>query len=472
MIKAISVGLLPLYLKLYDDTSPEHRPGVERFRDTIAAELQKRGLNVVVAPVCRIASEFQAAVQAFEAQHVTAIVTLHLAYSPSQESVPSVAATHLPVIVLDTTPALDFSPRQSPDEIMHNHGIHGVQDFCNLLIRQGKGFQIEAGHWEQSDVLDRVVKCAQAAALAQAMRAARVGRIGNGFKGMGDFDVPEAVLSATIGITTVPITPESFGELAARISDVDIAAEVAFDRAAYTFDGVTPEAHALTARVGLAVRRWIENEHLTGFTVNFMEATRGAGVPAMPFLEASKAMGRGIGYAGEGDVLTAGLVGALGSVYPQVTFTEMFCPDWANDTIFLSHMGEMNINLIEGTPRLRQKVYAFIDSSDPVMAVGRFKAGGAVWVNLAPGPADTFTLILAPVDVLEVTGADAMADSIHGWIKPRRPISDFLAAYSRLGGTHHAAMVYSHGCHGREDRELAALCAFGDMMGWKTAILK
>jgi hypothetical protein len=35
--------------------------------------------------------------------------------------------------------------------------------------------------------------------------------------------------------------------------------------------------------------------------------------PVMPFLEFSKAMERGIGYAGEGDALTAVLVGALAS---------------------------------------------------------------------------------------------------------------------------------------------------------------
>lgn len=462
-MQAISVGLLPLYLKLYDDTSPGYRPGVERFRDLIAAELGKRRLNVVIAPVCRIESEFKAAVESFESQKVSAIVTLHLAYSPSQESIPAITASNLPVIVLDTTPAYDFSPRQSQDEIMYNHGIHGVQDFCNLLLRHGKRFHIEAGHWQQSDVLDRVAKVAQAAALTQAMRTARVGRIGKGFKGMGDFDVPEAVMARVLGITTVPLSPEGFGALAARITDDEIALGLALDRSAYRLDGVTPNAHALAVRVGLAVRHWIAQENLTGFTVNFMEATRAAGVPAMPFLEAGKAMGRGLGYAGEGDVLTAALVGALGSVFPQVTFTEMFCPDWANDTIFLSHMGEMNVNLIDGTPVLVQKSYAFIDSADPVMAVGRFKAGAAVWVNLAPGPCDTFTLILSPVKMLSDDGQDIMADTIHGWMKPGLPVSDFLAAYSRAGGTHHAALVYGDA--------LAVLRAFGDFMGWRIVVL-
>ncbi|MCL4506764.1 MAG: hypothetical protein M1434_02255 [Chloroflexi bacterium] len=463
-MKPMVIGLLPLYLKLYDDTSPQHRAGVERFRDEIATELGKRGLMVVGAPVCRIASEFTGALRLFEEHRVEAIVTLHLAYSPSEESTPVLAASTLPIIVLDTTPAYDFSPSQSPDEIMYNHGIHGVQDFCNLLIRHGKPFQIEAGHWQHSDVLDRVVRKAQAAHLAAAMRTARVGRIGRPFAGMGDFVVPEAKLLETIGVTTVPATPAAIGELVSQVTDMDVAAEVAADHTLFDTDRVSADAHERTARVSLAVRRWLEQQHLTAFTVNFMEATRAAGVPAMPFLEASKAMARGIGYAGEGDVLTAALVGALAATFSEVSFSEMFCPDWVNDTIFLSHMGEMSVNCIAGKPRLVQKSFSFIDTNDPVLAIGRFKPGNATWVNLAPGPRDTYTLIVAPVTVLEAPGHDAMGDSIHGWMKPRQPIADFLTAYSKLGGTHHAGLVYGDFTE--------QLVAFGDMMGWKTAVVE
>jgi L-arabinose isomerase len=458
-MKQITVGLLPLYLKLYDDTSPEHRPGVERFRDTISAELEKRGLHVVAAPVCRVADEFTAAVRAFESAGADAIVTLHLAYSPSEESAPALAASALPVIVLDTTPTFDFGPLQNPAEIMYNHGIHGVQDLCNLLIRHGKPFQIEAGHWEHSDVLDRVVKRAQAARMVNSLHAARVGKIGGSFKGMGDFAVPEDRLRETMGITTVPVDPATIAAMILAVSEKDIEAETAIDMAFFTSDGITSEAYRLTICASLAVRQWIEREHLTAFTMNFMEVTRAAGIPTVPFLEASKGMARGIGYAGEGDGLTAALVGALASVFAQVTFTEMFCPDWANDSIFLSHMGEMNVNLISGKPRLVQKSYTFIDSNDVVLAVGRFQGGQAVFVNLAPGPQERYTLILAPVNVLDVSGKDEMADDIHGWIKPDRAVADFLKAYSQLGGTHHAALVYGD-C-------VEQLEAMGEMMGWR-----
>jgi L-arabinose isomerase len=471
-MRPITVGLLPLYLKLYDDTTADARPGMERFLDTIVTELGKRHLNVAAAPVCRVAPEFNAAVKSFETAGVDAIVTLHLAYSPSLESAGALAGTRLPVIVLDTSPAWDFSPQQSPDEIMYNHGIHGVQDLCNLLIRSGKPFVIEAGHWEHSDVLERVAQHAYAARLTAAMRSARVGSIGGAFKGMGDFAVPAPVLRATIGMEVVSCAPAAIGALAAAVSEHDVEEEMAADMATFAAGELTQEAYRRTARVGLAVRQWIEQERLTAFTVNFMEASKTAGLPTMPFLEASKGMGRGIGYAGEGDALTAGLVGALASVYPDTSFTEMFCADWANDTIFLSHMGEMNVKLVAGKARLVEKVYSFIDTDNPVLAFGRFRGGPAVLVNLAPGPRDTYTLILVPVTMLDPDdgadrGADRMGDSIHGWFKPGRPVADLLAAYSRVGGTHHSALVYGD----TVGDVLRPIAAFGEMMGWKVEIL-
>ena len=65
--------------------------------------------------------------------------------------------------------------------------------------------------------------------------------------------------------------------------------------------------------------------------------------------QAPSALPRCQGYAGEGDNLTAALVGALIRTYPDTTFTEMFTPDWEQNLILLSHMGEINPRLAEFT---------------------------------------------------------------------------------------------------------------------------
>lgn len=211
------------------------------------------------------------------------------------------------------------------------------------------------------------------------------------------------------------------------------------------------------------MRRWVEQQNLTAFTMNFL-AFDGQSMPCVPFLEASKALARRVGYAGEGDVLTAGLVGALASVYPGTTFTEIFCPDWESNRIFVSHMGEFNLTLSAEKPVLVQTPFPWTDADDPVVAFGRFRGGKAVLVNLAPGPDDEFGLVVAPVTMVDVQGEDKQAESVHGWFEPPSPVADFLEEYSRVGGTHHSALVYG---------ELAEdIARFGHLMGWDVTVLE
>jgi L-arabinose isomerase len=126
-------------------------------------------------------------------------------------------------------------------------------------------------------------------------------------------------------------------------------------------------------------------------------------------------------------------------------------------------MGEINPDLVAGKAELVEKPMPFLNTDTPALVVGRFKSGNAVFVNLAPGPEDTFTLILAPITMLD-EGKENMPNTIRGWFKPAMSVSDFLAAYSTVGGTHHAAMVY-----GNVTDDLAR---FGELMGWDVVVLE
>lgn len=463
-MKAIKIGLLPLYLALYDERGGAYRERHDKFCAAIAGAFEKRGINVMLAPICRLAPEFRDAASKFEKAGVDAIVTIHLAYSPSLECADALAAVKPPIIVLDTTPTYSFAPDQDPGELMYNHGIHGVQDMCNLLLRKGKSFVVEAGHWKKSDVLDRVCSWARSAALASSMRAARVGRIGPAFQGMGDFDVPADVLKKTIGAETLSIPVARLKSMLPAANSKEIDKEIAADSSVFATKGLDKTVHRNSVRMGLAVRKLIEKEKLTAFSANFQNFSSAGGMPTLPFLEASKAMARGIGYAGEGDVLTSALVGALLSVYPETSFTEMFCPNWKDGTIFLSHMGEINYRVVAGKPDLIEKDMPFGDVDNPAIACGCFKPGKVCIVNLAPGPDNTYTLVIAPGAMVGVKKKhDNMRTLVRGWFIPSLPINDFLGEYSRYGGTHHSALVYGVG-----ENELEG---FGSMMGWKTVTL-
>ena len=454
----LKAGLLPLYIKLYDDINPAWREPQEALIKKIIARLGQLGVEIEAAPICCVESEFRTAIKTLEGKGLDALITIHLAYSPSLESASCLAKTKLPIVILDTTPDFAFGPDTTPDLIMNNHGIHGVQDMCNLLNRNQKSFAIEVGHWNKSDVLERVADQVRAARLASAFRNARVGLIGKPFIGMGDFSVPSAKLKHDLGVSTLQVTPASVGRLLPKPSDPSVAAEISSDRKSYNCKGLEPEAHRQAARVNVAINQLITKENLSALTLNFQEVTQASGLPMMPFFGLCKTMASGIGYAGEGDVLTAALVGSLMSVYPETSFTEMFCPDWKGGRVFLSHMGEMNPALAESAPTLYvRKPWIFSDAEPPVSLGACFKPGKAVFVNLAPTRAG-YALIAAPVTMVSGGTNKKFKTTIRGWMKPALPLNEFLAEYSRAGGTHHAALVYG--------ASMASLASFSQLMGF------
>lgn len=440
-MKKVKIGFLPLYLKLYDDHSAGMRPGIEAYRDELARALEENGAELVEADICRIAPEFAAAVEMFEREGVDAIVTVHLAYSPSLECIEALAATRLPLLLMDTTRDFDFGFDVIKGGVSYNHGIHGVQDMCNLLRRRGKEYSLFVGHFTESDVVKRVVDAARAARAAGSLAGMRVGQIGGSFAGMGDF-LPDESAMARLGVVTVACDGGELAALRDSVTEAEIRAEYEKDCAENGAGAVTYEQYAPAERVGLAVRRWIADKGLGAFTMTFLSAGKLPGFDTMPFSESSKAMARGIGYAGEGDVLTAALVGALSRTFDKVNFTEMFCPDWKGGAIYMSHMGESNLALLENRETVI-KPFPYADGPDPACIRGHMVAGRACVVNLLPGAEGWFELVICEGEMLQLPERiETLSTSMNGWFRPKMELAAFLEKYSELGGTHHSALVY------------------------------
>ena len=453
------LALLPLYLELYDRVIPHALARQERLLAELAARLASSGLEVTTLPVCRRAEQVAEAVARAESVRADGVVTLHLAYSPSLEAAPALTETRLPVLMLDTTPGVRFDLNASVDDVLANHGIHGVQDLANVLRRRGKAYWVAAGPAEDPALLHTVREWASAAQAARLLRRTRVARIGPAFAGMGDFDVSPHFLHDVVGPETVEIGVEEVGRQTQRVTAEEVAAEGAADRAAFDCQAGSEASQDRSNRTGIGLRRALEEAGATAFSMNFAAFDRAFGVETVPFLEASKAMERGLGYAGEGDVLTASLVRALNACYGPTTFTEMFCPDWEGGRVFMSHMGECNPELAVGRPLLQEKQYAYSPVESPAVLVFPLQPGPAALVNLAPTGERAVTLIVAEVSIEEMGLAPALRDSPHFWLRPAAPsLAHFLARYSEEGGTHHLALT--------PGATIAGLRPLAEMMGW------
>lgn len=103
------VGVLPLYLALYEEAGPELRLDMETFARLVVERLQAQGLEVVLTRTCWFRQQVEAQVAALTAAEVDLLATLHLSYSPSLEAVEALQAAPLPLLLLDTTPNPRFA---------------------------------------------------------------------------------------------------------------------------------------------------------------------------------------------------------------------------------------------------------------------------------------------------------------------------------------------------------------------------
>ncbi len=459
----MKIGFLPLYVKLYDDIVPELRPRLESFYDEIADTFTSKGAEVVKAPFCRLETEFKDSVKLFEDNNVDAIVTLHMAYSPSLECVDALAGTKLPIVVLDTTSTLEFTNMQDPGEIMYCHGVHGVMDMCSMLTRRGKDYAIAAGHYTESNVIDKALGFVKAAKAAKSLNNSKVAMIGGLFDGMGDFRVPNEELLERFGITVVEKSKDDMISYINSVTDDEIKAEYALDKERYDFDGeIVEEEYLTTIKSCLAVRKCLEKEEINSFTANFKSMGIASGVPAMPFLEACRSMEKGIGYAGEGDPLTASFTGALLQGYPETSFVEIFCPDWKNNMLFLSHMGEMNYRIAATKPSIQRIGTNYAEGSEyPYPGYARMKGGKGIFVNICKD-AEKFKLIITEGEMVDYD-KDNFTSSIRGWMKLNTDCGKFLEDLSKNGGTHHSVFVYG--------ATIDELDFFGKLLNLETVII-
>ncbi len=452
-MEKIKVGLLPLYIKLYDDFGT-NRTLLEEFNQLIIEKLEGEGLEVIPSPICRIEEEFKNAISKFEENNAKAIITLHLAYSPSLESIDALCSTELPIVVMDTTKDLSLSSEYSKSPIGSNHGIHGVMDMCNLLKRRGKKYVVVAGHLENSNVLKNTVDCVKTAVASKTLNGLKVGSFGGSFAGMGDFIIENKDLKEKLGVKAIKITNEEMLSAVNSVTEEEIEEEIVF----YKQNISIPEDTDMvvlkkSVKACLATRKIIKEKGLDAFSVNFL-GVNSSNLNNMPFVEACLQMANGVGYSGEGDILTASFVGALLKYIKDVSFVEIFCPDWKENRLLISHMGEMNFNLLRSKPNLLTAPFRYTDSGTCAKIAGAFKDGKAVYCNIFRAENERFVMSVSNVEVSYVEGQ--VENSIRGWITPNMNIAEFLEKLSENGAIHHGFLVY--------DVDIKAMKCFGQFL--------
>ncbi|MBT3274766.1 MAG: hypothetical protein HN368_16540 [Spirochaetales bacterium] len=430
---SVKAGFIPLYLKLYDDANPGGHDIFTPFIQAVQSKLESCGVSVVTPGTVFDAPHVEKASRMFAEENVSFVVTLHLCYSPSFLIADFLEGLNLPLLVLDTTPEAGFDGMKD-DYLMRNHGIHGVMDLTSVLKSRNVLFTAISGHMDDEVFgykFDDTVSAFRGAAL---MKNQKVGITGSPFEGMGDFSVDFDVLSDQFNTQVCDIKVDRIITEAAAADENAVKDRIQQDASSWDVSGISNEEHEQAVRGYLALRKITDEENLTGYTMNFQHI--GDGMPT-PFYGCSGLISSGIGYGGEGDVLTATLGRPLNAMSEAAKFDEFFCADWKNNRILMSHMGEADSRFIKkGSTSYLISRENLLNPFRSVIYRFRAEPGEVTFVNLSPVREGGYRLVAGLLDILDEPILDEIVGP-HYQVGTRMDVGDFLEKYAAVGGGHH-----------------------------------
>ncbi len=437
------VGLLTLMFRLYDAI-----PGLEPDMAEFGKELTKvlgRIAKVHWPGICKTRDEVEEAVRMFEEEQVDLIIVVLLTYAPSHLAVHALKATRLPVLVFNTQKLREVAPDMDPRDLIRNHGMHGVQDLANVLLRAEKRFGLVTGHYEDPQTLKDVQEWCRAANGVSFLKKCRVGMLGYPLEKMGDFALDETMLLSELGVEVSHIPQKDLAELARSAPAKAISEQIREDRLSFKVaEDVTPEEHEESSRLEWAIREILKERGMTAFTANFMAISQEGWLRTLPFLASCKLLSEGYGYAGEGDVLTSVAVALMQRLAGSASFTEMFTMDFGAGAILMSHMGEGNPSLARPdlpVELVGSELGLVSLPTRPLLLRFALRPGPVTLVNLTVAAKQRLKIIATEGEVVDFSPIKGVITP-HYKFRPKRPLAEFLTALSLEGSSHHFALSY------------------------------
>jgi len=436
------VVVLGISLDLYGKVLPEYYDRQREQLKRFVAEFDGR-MAVEKGVFCHRPEQVASAIHAAESAAADALLLVPLSYTTSMTTVPALLETNLPVLVWNTQEATEIRDDYGFDDLLMNHVPQGTQDITSVLVARGKRFGMVSGHYRDESALAELADWCCAARAARAAKRSRVGLMGGAFPGMGDFGVDLTRMELEWGPRVVPVSVARLLNEREAVSESEVRAEMMANRERYEFaPDVTDEIHAMSVRLGAALRKIAEAEELDAFTMNFLDLIEEKRLGTLPFLGINKLVGEGLGVSGEGDVKTAANMAQLRRLCGIANFTEIYTIDYKADRMMMTHMQECNPALARKDRKVRIVKKDFWAPGIAPYAGMHFtlEPGDVTLAALAGNPDGALSYLVYETRIRDM-GPLPNFDIPHWITELDEPAGEFLTRYSEKGGPHHLAAV-------------------------------
>ncbi|HMC87231.1 MAG TPA: hypothetical protein VKI61_17020, partial [Chitinophagaceae bacterium] len=193
------------------------------------------------------------------------------------------------------------------------------------------------------------------------------------------------------------------------------------------------------AKIEIGLQAFLEDGNFKGFTDTFEDLH---GMVQLPGIAAQRLMGKGYGFAGEGDWKTAALVRAMKVMGSGLSGGNSFMEDYTyhfdpnNELVLGSHMLEICESIAKGKPTCEVHPLGIGGKADPVRLVFNSAAGTAINASVID-MGNRFRLLVNEVVAVDPIQSLPKLPVARVLWKPYPDMKTGCAAWILAGGAHH-----------------------------------
>ena len=423
-------------------------------------------LPLVGKPVQKSAGQILQTIQHAEADPSCAgIVCWMHTFSPAKMWIAGLSALTKPFLQLHT----QFN-EQIPFDTMDmdfmnlNQSAHGDREFGFITARMGLRRTVIAGHWSHTETQQRIGRWMRSAIAVAESRTLVVARFGDNMRDVAVTDGDKVEAMIKFGWSVPYFGIGDLVDVMASIPAGDITALIDEYRSSYTLKKGMDEAFFLEqvteqARIELALEKFLRQQSAMAFSTNFQDLH---GMKQLPGLAVQRLMGKGYGFAGEGDWKIAALVRILKRMGEGLEGGTSFMEDYTyhlergNMLDLGAHMLEVCPSIAAERPSLEVHPLGIGDREDPARLVFDGATGAALCASIID-LGHRFRMVISEVETVASPHTFTQLPVARVLWKPLPDLITASEAWILAGGGHHTA--YSSAL------DSDYLLTFAEMMG-------
>jgi L-arabinose isomerase len=408
---------------------------------------QQVPVTVIWKPTVKSAEEIYSVCQvANTTKNCIGIISWMHTFSPAKMWIGGLKILQKPMLHLHTQFNRDIPWATIDMDFMNlNQSAHGDREFGFIMSRMRINRKVVAGHWQDVQVLEQINGWARTAAGWFDWQGAKFARFGDNMRNVAvtEGDKVEAEIKFGYSVNTFGI-----GDLVKVInetSDASIDKLIKEYADTYTLGtrlvkgGEQHNSLREAAKIEIGLQAFLEDGNFKGFTDTFEDLH---GMVQLPGIAAQRLMGKGYGFAGEGDWKTAALVRAMKVMGSGLSGGNSFMEDYTyhfdpnNELVLGSHMLEICESIAKGKPSCEVHPLGIGGKADPVRLVFNSAAGTAINASVID-MGNRFRLLVNEVVAVDPIQSLPKLPVARVLWKPYPDMKTGCAAWILAGGAHH-----------------------------------